>query len=175
MAELNSNYTFAAYREDIKNTFALNVAKSIISMSDYRLLGNCYNLLYLYGKKGSGKTHLVQAMAHEFQKKGFKVTYTTCEEFTSEMTTMYNSSCWKRKNEAFRAKYHKADVLIVEDIENLKEPGTVIELFYLVLPELIKNNKKLLITANKPFHELQNLDKKDKEIFSLEKWLLMSI
>jgi len=35
--------------------------------------GNGYNLLYLHGKKGSGKTHLVQAMAHEFQKKDLKL------------------------------------------------------------------------------------------------------
>jgi chromosomal replication initiator protein len=170
MAELNSSYTFAAYQENMKNMLALNVAKSMAAMP-----GNGYNLLYLYGKKGSGKTHLVQAMAHEFQTKGLKVTYATCEEFTSEMTTMYNSRYWKRKNETFRTKYHKADVLIIEDIENLKEPGAVIELFYLVLPELIEKNKKLLITANKPFNELQNLDKEDKEIFSLEKWFLMSI
>jgi chromosomal replication initiator protein len=183
MEELNNNNTFNALHEYTINTFALDAAKAIVINP-----GKAYNPFYLYSKKGTGKTHLVQAMANEYLKQGRKVTYVTSEKFCADMDELYKhypslmgyeNTDFKKltaaeieinrkilKNDifcrAYNAKYKENDVLIVEDIEYLKGRGTGTELFYLVLPELMDNNRQAIFTAHKSVEELENLDEEDK-------------
>jgi len=163
MAELNSGYTFDTLQEYPENRFALNAAKAIV-----RSPGKPYNPLYLYGKEGTGKTHLVQAMAHEYLKKGYKVIYATGEEFYSDMSIYDSLQIWVNKFTAWHeeannknAKYHETDVLILEDIECLPKGSMAIRQVCYCLGR-DGNNKQLIITANKPVSKLKNLDEDDK-------------
>jgi chromosomal replication initiator protein len=185
LAELNNNYTFATLQEYPENMFALSAAKAIIVRQ-----GKAYNPVYVYGKKGSGKTHLVQALAYECLKKGYMVTYAASAEFCREMKEKYNhlslsnfinkdyKALTEREREinnkiiendiywqAFNTKYCLPDVLIFEDIDSLPEGnGYATELFHLVLPPLIDNKRQIIITANKPVHKLDNLDDYEKKV-----------
>ena len=64
--ELNKLYTFDNYVVGDSNKLAYSVAKSIINNED---LGFDVNPFFLYSEVGLGKTHLMQAMAWEFQEK----------------------------------------------------------------------------------------------------------
>jgi chromosomal replication initiator protein len=51
--------------------------------------GETYNPLFVYGPPGVGKTHLMQAVAHQILEKNtdFKVRYISAERFMSEILT----------------------------------------------------------------------------------------
>ena len=74
-----------------------------------------YNPLFIYGSSGLGKTHLLNAVAKEF-KKNFPdrtVIYAKSEDFTNEIITAIAQGT----TPAFREKYRKADLFLMDDIQ----------------------------------------------------------
>jgi chromosomal replication initiator protein len=67
---LNPRYTFDNFIVGSNNQLAYAGCKSITSD-----LGKVYNPLFLYGGVGLGKTHLLQAIAHECNRWGNKTLY----------------------------------------------------------------------------------------------------
>ena len=78
---LNSRYTFANFVVGKGNELAQAACLAVSEKP-----GESYNPLFIYGGNGLGKTHLMQAIAHEVLKNspGKKVIYVTCEKFTNE-------------------------------------------------------------------------------------------
>lgn len=75
------------------------------------------NPLFLYGKSGLGKTHLMQAIGNEISKNSpnLRVVYVTSERFTNDMI---NSLRDRDSNmESFRHKYREVDVLLIDDVQ----------------------------------------------------------
>jgi chromosomal replication initiator protein len=69
--------------------------------------GENYNPLFLSGKTGLGKTHLMQAIGNEILKRdpSKKVLYVTSEAFTNELVNAIKDANYK--NELFRNKYRR--------------------------------------------------------------------
>lgn len=65
-----SALTFATFIEGESNRFAKAMAMLICDKPG----GNC-NPLYIYGGRGLGKSHLLQAIANELAKRGIKVAF----------------------------------------------------------------------------------------------------
>lgn len=61
-------YTFENYTVTKNNEFAYSVAKAVVKLS-----GTAYNPLFIYGKNGIGKTHLLYAIKNE----NIKILYST--------------------------------------------------------------------------------------------------
>lgn len=73
--KVDPNKTFANMVRMPFNSFAIAGAKGIIGG---KVQG--YSPLYIYGQSGTGKTHLLQAMANEELRKGNTgVRFVTCE------------------------------------------------------------------------------------------------
>jgi len=123
-----------------------------------------YNPLYIYGGVGLGKTHLLQSVAHEFLKRPKKVrtVYLSAEKFTNEMI----SSIGNKRQPEFREKYRKIDVLILDDVQFLRDKtGTQEELFH-TFNSLYEEQKQIIISSDCNPIELQGITDRLKSRFA---------
>ena len=139
---LNPRYTFDNFIVGPFNEVAHACAQAVING-----LGIVYNPLFVYGNTGLGKTHLMQAIGNTVKKKypERKVFYTSLEKFYIDLVNSINQN----KINAFKEKYRKYDVFIMDDIQfiNGKEK-TQDELFHL-FNSLYEMNKQIIFSSDK--------------------------
>ena len=109
-SNLNPRYTFANFIVGSANRLAHAASLSVAERP-----GHAYNPLFLYGRVGLGKTHLMHAIGNQvitrFPRK--RVVYATSEKFTNEFIT----SIQQGRVDDFRARYRRIDVLLIDDIQ----------------------------------------------------------
>lgn len=139
---LNSRYTFDSFIVGPFNDVAFATSQAVINN-----LGILYNPFFIYGNTGLGKTHLMQALGNTIKKKypDRKIFYTSLEKFYMDLVNSINLN----KINAFKEKYRKYDVLIMDDIQfiNGKEK-TQDELFHL-FNALYETNKQIIFSSDK--------------------------
>lgn len=110
--------------------------------------GQVYNPLFIYGAVGLGKTHLLQAVGNEIVKnfREKKVKYIPTEKFVSEVI----SAIRNRQTDAFKAKYQKIDVLIIDDIQFLAGKEKTQEEFFYIFNSLYEKNKQIILSSDRP-------------------------
>ncbi len=118
--------------------------------------GRAYNPLFLYGDTGLGKTHLIQAVAHEILKKPPKthVVYTSTEKFTNE----FINALQQNSLPSFRQKYRNIDVLLIDDIHFLSGKERIQEEFFHTFNELFEAQKQILLCSDRPASEIAKLE-----------------
>ena len=84
------------------------------------------------------------------------------ENFTNE----FIQSIRRKKQQEFKNKYRRADVLLIDDIHFLqKKPETQEELFH-TFNALYNSNKQMVFTCDRPVSELKDLNERLKNRFS---------
>ena len=79
-ANLKPNYTFESFIIGESNKFAYTAAMSVAEKP-----GKAYNPLFLYGKSGLGKTHLMHAIGNYIiNNTNLKVLYVTSDDFVND-------------------------------------------------------------------------------------------
>ena len=156
---LNPRYTFDNFIVGGNNQLAYAGCKSITSD-----LGKIYNPLFIYGGVGLGKTHLLQAIAHECHKKEYKnIIYTTSERFTNQLIHAIQT----RNVEEFRDSYREVDYLIIDDIQFLiGKEKTQEELFH-TFNTLYDQKKQIAISSDRPQNELNGIQERLISRFSM--------
>lgn len=96
---LHKEFQFDNFIEDKSNRFAYWATKR---ESKTEMIVNS-SLLYIYGKAGLGKTHLIQAYGNEYLKMNKHVIYIDIESFMNE----YTKALRKQTMYTFRSKYTK--------------------------------------------------------------------
>lgn len=125
--------------------------------------GAVYNPLFIYGRSGLGKTHLMLAIRDQFKKRnpGINILYTTSEKFMNEFI-----ACITNKDmAAFREKYRNVDALFIDDIQFIKKKVSTQEEFFHTFNELVNNGKQIVLTSDRPPKEIENLDERIKTRF----------
>ena len=153
---LNEEYRFDTFVVGDSNEFAYSAARAIVSSEE-----NPYNPLFIYGASGSGKTHLLQAIGNALraQDEDVRVLYTTGEDFTNNYINSVNSAAGKvRELNNFRSKYRKADVLLIDDNQFIKEKVGTQEEFFHTFNALFSSGKQIVLTAYCPATEITNID-----------------
>ena len=118
--------------------------------------GKSYNPLFIYGGVGLGKTHLMQAIAHDILSKNpqTKIKYISSEKFTNELIMAIQN----RTTQKFRQKYRNIDVLLIDDIHFLSGKEAVQEEFFHTFNELYDYHKQIIISSDKPPKEIPKLE-----------------
>ena len=80
--KFNADYTFDRFVVGPHNNLAFSAAEQAAANPGRA----SFNPLYIYGKAGLGKTHLMQAIGNRLDSgRDLKVVYVTAEEFTNEL------------------------------------------------------------------------------------------
>jgi len=136
---LNPKYTFETFVIGPFNALAHTAAKTVAKRP-----GITYNPLFIYGKTGHGKTHLIQAVGNQLKRGGKKVFYVTSECFTVD----YFKSLQNGTANNFKDKYRQYDVLVMDDVQFLvNKEKTQEELFHL-FNALHDQNKQIVFSSD---------------------------
>lgn len=139
-ASLNSKYHFDNFVVAASNRLAHAAALAVAEKP-----GEAYNPLFLYGPPGHGKTHLLHAIGTQVHAQGQNVAYVSAEEFTNELI----QSIRAKKTEAFREKYRRLDVLLIDDIQFLLGKEATQEEFFHTFNALHGLNRQLVISSDR--------------------------
>lgn len=113
------------------------------------------NPLFIYGKSGLGKTHLMIGIGKGLLAKNqnLRVVYLKVDNFFNELTVAIRA----KNTESMRKKYQRNDVLLLDDVQTLgKMERTQEEIFY-ILEYLLQYGKQIIITSDKPPQKLEGL------------------
>lgn len=130
--------------------------------------GKVHNPLFIYGKSGLGKTHLMHAIGNyivEHSKK--KVLYTTSEMFKDEYINIINSDNKNNIQSAanFKKKYREVDVLIIDDIQYLVGAEKTQQEFFHTFNALHQANKQIIISSDRSPDDLKLLEERLRSRF----------
>lgn len=140
---LNNNYQFENFIEKDGNDLAKKGALAVIEN-----LGLKYNPLYIYGKSGSGKTHLLQAIGNKVLENNpeKRVRYISAENLL------------ENELEIQKVRDAKLDLLIVDDIQILGEKDDMIkEKFFNLFNFLHVKDKQIVLSSDSEPDQLKNV------------------
>ena len=156
----NSKYSFDSFVVGKSNQFAYAVCQSVT-----RNPGNLHNPVFIYGGVGLGKTHLMQAIGQDLIKNNPKarIAYLSSEAFTNE----FIDSLKDKKAEAFRSKYRKIDLLLIDDVQFFAGKEQTQEEFFHTFNELFQQKKQIVLTSDSPPEKIQRLEERLASRFAM--------
>ena len=155
-ANLKPNYTFESFIIGESNKFAYTAAMSVAEKP-----GKAYNPLFLYGKSGLGKTHLMHAIGNYIiNNTNLKVLYVTSDDFVNDFIRVVRNK--DKENfeliNTFKAKYRNVDVLMIDDIQFLENAAATQQEFFHTFNELYNSNRQIIISSDRSVNDLKLLE-----------------
>lgn len=156
--QINEKYTFDAFVVGDSNKLAAAAAKSVSENP-----GSAYNPLFVFGRVGLGKTHLIQAIGNTIRRRnpGAEVRYQTTEKFVNDVVQGIR---FERMNE-LRATYRACDVLLIDDIQFIAGKEACQAEFFHTFNALHQAGKQVVVTSDKLPHEIPDLEERVRSRF----------
>jgi len=148
---LSDRYTFDYFVIGKSNELAAAAAHAVAQAP-----GKVYNPLFIYGDTGLGKTHLMQAIAHEIlvRKPDTRITFIGTEQFTNELVAAIQN----RSTADFRRRFRETDLLLVDDVHFLKGKEAMQEEFFHTFNALYEGGRQIVLTSDRPPSEIPGLE-----------------
>lgn len=147
---LNPKYTFEQFVIGKGSHFAHAAALSVAELP-----GQTYNPLFIHGRPGLGKTHLLHAIGNYVQRhgSGLTVRYATVEQFTNEFVDALRA----RDTQSFKERFRGVDVLLLDDVQFLADKARTEEELFHTFNELHDSGRQLVMTSDRSPSELKEL------------------
>ncbi len=161
---LHPDYTFGSFVVGPCNRLA---HASCVAVSQNP--GMIYNPLFLYGNVGLGKTHLLHAVCHGARKQApnLNIQFHSCEEFVNDFINAIEQGSLPE----FQNQYRNIDILIIDDVQFLREREQSQEEFFHTFNALYNNRKQIVLTADSAPQDLAALEER---LISRFKWGLVA-
>ena len=158
LTNFNFDYTFENFIVGTSNQFAHAACTAVA-----RNPATDYNPLFIYSASGLGKTHLLNAIMNELKQrnKDCSIIYVKGEEFTNQMIDAIKNG----NQSAFRDKYRKADVLLIDDIQFIAGKESTQEEFFHTFNALYESHKQIIMTSDRPPKDIKTLEDRLKTRF----------
>jgi DNA replication protein DnaC len=129
------------------------VARQVRTLADGSFLDRCENIL-VFGKSGSGKTHLLSAVGQELIRLGRKVYFRTCSLLVQELLIA------KRDLKLSRVlkRLSGFDAIIIDDIGYVQQSREEMEVLFTLLAERYERGS-VMLTSNLPFSKWESIFK----------------
>ncbi|MBS0604036.1 MAG: ATP-binding protein [Verrucomicrobia bacterium] len=102
-----------------------------------------FNPIYLWGASGSGKTHLLMALAQAFKKRGLNALYARAETFTEHVVAAIRGS----EMQSFRKAYRNADILLIDDVHVFARKDATQEEFFHTFNTLHTTGRQIILSS----------------------------
>ena len=155
-ANLNKEYTFNNFIVGSSNRFAFTASMAVAEKP-----GKAYNPLFLYGKSGLGKTHLMHSIGNYIlENTDLKVLYISSDKFVNDFINAVRNDDKDNFNkiDVFKSKYRNIDVLMIDDIQFLGNATKGQEEFFHTFNELYNENKQIIIASDRSVDDLKMLE-----------------
>ena len=157
-ARLNPKYSFDQFVIGDGNRFA-----HAASLAVAELPAQAYNPLFLHGRPGLGKTHLLHAIGNYVQRygSGLRVRYATIEEFT----TGFVDAVRRHRTGDFKDDFRGADVVLIDDVQFLAGRTKTREEFFHTFNALLDSGRQLVMSSDRSPDDLPGLEDRLAERF----------
>jgi chromosomal replication initiator protein len=149
---LNERYTFAHFVIGKSNELAAAAAHAVAQAP-----GRQYNPFFIYGPTGLGKTHLMQAIAHEVlaREPGTRVLYVGAEQFINEVIEGIHGRTMADLRKRYRS---DVDLFLVDDVHFLEGKEATQEEFFHTFNALYEAGKQIVLTSDRLPKEIPGLE-----------------
>lgn len=143
-----SAFTFENFVIGNSNRMAYQMALSVAEAPGKPHL----NPLFIYGKSGLGKTHLLRAIQNYISKtiKGMNTIYADASDLYNDYS---DAAVEKNKNKdsfrTFKEKYEQADVLLIDDVQQLQGKRATLDIVFQIFNKLTSKGKQVVLSADR--------------------------
>jgi chromosomal replication initiator protein len=150
---LNPRYIFDSFVVGSFNDLAFAAAQAVIKKP-----GISYNPLFIYGGVGLGKTHLMQAVGHNFLQANPRanVLYVSCEKFTND----YVNSIKNQRIDEFKRRYRNVEMLLMDDVQFIAGKEQTQEEFFHTFNEIRDRSRQIILTADRQPKDIPGIEQR---------------
>jgi chromosomal replication initiator protein len=143
---LHPQQTFDSFIPGAGNPFGHGAAKSFADGHQADI-----PLLYIHGGFGFGKTHLLNAAALEFRKRGKRTLFLRAEDFMRH----FLGALYRKDTLAFKEELRTAEVLIIDDLQHICRSASTAAEFLYTVNAFADLRRRVVIAADRPPHALE--------------------
>lgn len=129
------------------------VTQQVKTLRDGEFIDNNENLL-IFGNPGSGKTHLISALAQELIQQDKRVYFSTCALLLQELLLAKKELRLPR----LLKKFNRYDAIVIDDIGYVQQDKEEMEVLFTMLADRYETGS-VMITSNLPFSKWERIFK----------------
>ncbi|WP_411837977.1 chromosomal replication initiator protein DnaA [Paracoccus sp. ME4] len=158
-APLDNRFTFGNFIVGKPNELAHAAARRVAEGGPVG-----FNPLFLYGGVGLGKTHLMHAIAHDYQARhpSAQVLYLSAEQFMYRFVQALRESSIMD----FKSMFRNVNMLMVDDVQFIAGKDSTQEEFFHTFNALVDQGKQIVISADRAPAEIKGLEERIKSRLS---------
>ncbi|MBM6774460.1 DnaA ATPase domain-containing protein [Olsenella profusa] len=145
ISEATSKLTFDRFVRGEENDIAYQAALQVANG-----MNSTYNPLFIYGKSGLGKTHLLRAIQNYIARNDPSrlCVYRDASAFITDYTEAMRHS-ERSAASVLRQNYADIDVLIIDDVQKMAGKAGTVGFFFDTFNELVGNGKQIVLAADR--------------------------
>ena len=157
-SRIRRGFTFENFAVSSSNQMAWAAASAVAEAPS-----SAYNPLFIWGGVGVGKTHLMVAVGYSIlkTKPQTKALFCTGEDFTNDIVEGIRN----KTTQAFRDKYRKLSILLIDDIQFIAGKDAVQEEFFHTFNAVTAAGGQIILTSDRPPSEISKLEERLRSRF----------
>lgn len=143
-----SSLTFGNFVIGESNKMAYTMARAVAETPGKQTL----NPLFIYGRSGLGKTHLLRAIQNYVRETfpHLKTVYVDSAELLNDYTEAVSANDREKQSyRNFKQRYEEADVLLIDDVQFFQGKKQTLDIVFQIFNKLSQMGKQVVLSADR--------------------------